>query len=105
MSDMYNPPHAGLSIRDDILPALGLSVTAAAKQLAVSRATLSRVINGQAAIKPEMALRIEAWLGIERGGDARVWMTMQNAYDLWHVKSRITEIVKKVKPAPQIDLS
>ena len=105
MSDMHNPPHAGLTIRDDILPALGLSVTAAAKQLAVSRATLSRVINGQAPIKPEMALRIEAWLGVERGGDARVWLAQQNAYDLWQVKRRLKEIVKQVRPAPRIDLA
>ncbi len=55
-------PHPGLTLRDDVLPALGLSVTQAAQQLNVSRVTLSRVLNGSAAISPEMALRIEAWL-------------------------------------------
>lgn len=54
-------------LRDDVLPALGLSVTQAAQQLDVSRVALSRVLNGRAAISPEMALRIEAWLGVKRG--------------------------------------
>ena len=70
MSRMYNPPHPGLTLRDDVLPALGLSVTEAAKQLGVARVTLSRVLNGRAAISPEMALRLEGWLGAARGGDS-----------------------------------
>jgi addiction module HigA family antidote len=52
--------------------ALGLNVTQAAEQLGVSRVAFSRTINSRAAISPEMALRIEAWLGKERGGDARL---------------------------------
>ncbi len=63
-STQHNPPHPGITLRDDVLPALGLSVTAAAGQLGVSRVALSRILNGHAAISPEMALRIEAWLGI-----------------------------------------
>lgn len=74
MSRMFNPPHPGLTLCDDVLPALGLTVTQAALQLDVSRATLSRVLNGRAAISPEMALRIEAWLGVKRGGDGRLWL-------------------------------
>lgn len=81
MTRMHNPPHPGLTLRDDVLPALGLTVTDAAQQLNVARATLSRVINGRAAISPEMALRIEAWLGVERGGEARLWIAEQSAYD------------------------
>jgi addiction module HigA family antidote len=69
MAHMHNPPHPGLPLRDDVLPALGLSVTEAAQQLSVARVALSRVLNGRAAISPEMALRIEAWLGVERGGE------------------------------------
>lgn len=65
------------------LPALGLSVTDAARQLGVARVTLSRVLNGRAAVSPEMALRIEAWLGVERGGGARLWLAEQSAYDMW----------------------
>ena len=54
----YNPPHPAEVIKEDILPELGLSVTAAAKQLGVSRVALSRVINGKAAISADMALRL-----------------------------------------------
>lgn len=67
MARMFHPPHPGLTLRDDVLPALGLQVTQAAEQLGVSRVALSRVLNGRAAISPEMALRIEAWLGVARG--------------------------------------
>ena len=63
MSRMFNPPHPGETLREDILPALGLNVTQAAAQLGVTRVALSRVLNGRAAVSPEMALRIEAWLG------------------------------------------
>ncbi len=68
MTRMFNPPHPGLTLRDDVLPALRLGVTQAADQLGVSRVALSRVLNGHAAISPDMALRIEAWLGMARRG-------------------------------------
>ena len=50
MGHMHNPPHPGKSIREDVLPALGITVTGAAGQLGVARVTLSRLINGQAGI-------------------------------------------------------
>lgn len=100
MARMLNPPHPGLTLRDDVLPALGLSVTDAAEQLGVSRVALSRVLNGRAAISPEMALRIEAWLGVERGGSARVWLAEQTAFDMWHAEQRMKAEKVKVKPAP-----
>ena len=102
MSPMFNPPHPGLSLRDDVLPALGLSVTDAAAQLDVSRVALSRVLNGRAAISPDMALRIEAWLGKERGGDARVWLALQSAYDVWQAKLRFKAAPMRVKTAPAL---
>lgn len=86
MSEIYNPPHPGETLREDILPALGLSVTKAAEQLNVSRAALSRVLNGRAAISPEMALRLEGWLGVENGGKADLWIAQQAAYDLWNAR-------------------
>ena len=86
MSRMHNPPHPGATLREDVLPALGLTATAAAKQLGVTRAALSRVLNEHAAISPEMALRLEGWLGVENGGRADVWIAEQSAYDLWQVR-------------------
>ena len=97
---LRNPPHPGLTLRDDVLPALGLSVTQAAEQLGVSRVTLSRVLNGRAAVSPEMALRIEAWLGVERGGDARVWLAEQSAYDVWQAQQKFKAAPMHVQPAP-----
>jgi len=97
---MHNPPHPGLTLRDDVLPALGLTVTEAAQQLNVARATLSRVINGRAAVSPEMALRIEAWLGVERGGEARLWIAEQSTYDMWQAEQRIKAAPLHVQPAP-----
>jgi antitoxin HigA-1 len=86
MSRMFNPPHPGATLREDVLPALGLTVTDAAKQLGVTRAALSRVLNERAAISPEMALRLEGWLGVENGGRADLWIAEQAAYDLWQAR-------------------
>jgi len=97
---MFNPPHPGLTLRDDVLPALRLGVTQAAEQLGVSRESLSRVINGRAAISPEMALRFEAWLGVARGGSARTWLAQQSAYDLWQAEQRFKATPMRVQAAP-----
>ena len=67
-------------------------MTQAAAQLDVSRVALSRVLNGRAAISPEMALRIEAWLGVARGGEARLWLAEQSAYDVWQGKQRFKAV-------------
>lgn len=100
MTRMFNPPHPGLTLRDDVLPALGLGVTQAAEQLGVSRVALSRVLNGRAAISPDMALRLESWLDKDRGGDARVWLAQQSAYDLWRAEQRFKVAPMRVQPAP-----
>ena len=75
---MKNPPHPGLSIRQNCLDPLGLSVTEGAAVLGVARHTLSRVLNGHAAISPEMAIRLEktGW------STADFWLRRQTAYDL-----------------------
>jgi len=97
---MFDPPHHGFTLRDDVLPALGLSVTEAAEQLGVSRVTLSRVLNGRAAISPEMALRLEAWLGKERGGDERMWLGQQTAHEIWQAEQKLKKSRLRVRPAP-----
>ena len=98
MSTMHNPPHPGETLREDVLPALGLSVTDAAAQLGVTRAALSRVLNGRAGISPEMALRLERWLGVEHGGRAGVWLGVQAAYDLWRARQSAKPALNKIKP-------
>ena len=86
---MFNPPHPGETLREDVLPELGLTVTEAARQIGVSRVALSRVLNGRAAISPEMALRLERWLGVENGGSADVWLGQQMNYDLWQARQKV----------------
>lgn len=83
---MHNPPHPGAILREDVLPAMNITVTDAAKQLGVTRTALSRVLNEHAGISPQMALRIERWLGVKNGGRAEVWAAMQLDYDMWNAR-------------------
>lgn len=99
MTRMHNPPHPGDTLREDILPALGLTVTAAAAQLGVTRAALSRVLNGRAGVSPQMALRLEGWLGVKNGGRAELWISQQATYDLWQARKSGAPKVKRA-PAP-----
>ena len=70
---MYNPSHPGEILREEVIDALGLSVTEAARRLGMSRVALSRVLNGKAGISPDLAIRLE------RAGvaTARAWLQMQ----------------------------
>lgn len=97
MGRMFNPPHPGETLRDDVLPALGLTVTEAARQLGITRAALSRVLNGHAGISIDLARRIEAWLGTDNGGRADLWLGQQMDYDLWQARQ---QPAPKVKRAP-----
>ena len=90
---MHNPTHPGLIIRDDVLPELQVSVNEAAKQLGVSRVTLSRVINGRSAITAEMALRVGKWVG----NGPEIWLRMQGQYYLWQAKKKGDPKVKKAE--------
>lgn len=89
---MHTPPHPALIIKDDILPALGLSITEAAKQLGVNRVTLSNLVNGNAAISAEMALRLHAWLG-ENSPSPESWLHQQATYDLWQASQKADFVV------------
>ncbi len=100
MRRMHTTPHPGLTLRDDVLPALGMSVTNAADALGVTRQALSRVLNGAAAISPEMALRLERWLGAEHGGRADVWLGMQVEHDLCITEQKARAPINEVKPLP-----
>jgi addiction module HigA family antidote len=100
MTRIYNPPHPGETLREDVLPALGLTVTDAAAQLGVTRAALSRVLNGRAAISPEMALRLEGWLGVKNGGRADLWVAQQASYDLWQARKAGAPKVKRASALP-----
>ena len=85
---MKNPPHPGRSIRGACLEPLGLSVTAGAKVLGVTRQTLSNVINGKSGISPEMAIRLSKAFG----STPETWLRMQVAYDLAAVRKDESKI-------------
>ncbi|RRH68157.1 HigA family addiction module antitoxin [Falsigemmobacter faecalis] len=73
------PVHPGEILKEDVIAALGLSVTEAAEKLAMSRTRLSRVLACKAGIRPDLAIRLEQ-AGVST---ARTWMAMQANYDLW----------------------
>ena len=84
---MKNPPHPGLSVTQDCLEPLGLSVTEAARRLGVSRKQLSSLVNGHSGISPEMAIRLDKAFG----GGAEVWYRLQTAYDFAQAMKRTDE--------------
>jgi addiction module HigA family antidote len=75
---MKSPVHPGRIVRQDCLEPLGLTVTAAAKVLGVTRQALNNVVNGKSGISPEMAIRLSKAFG----STPETWLRMQLAYDL-----------------------
>jgi len=73
------PAHPGAILRDTVFPSLRLTVTAAAAELRISRQTLHRILAGEVAITPPMALRLGKFCGNGPG----LWLRMQQAHDLW----------------------
>jgi antitoxin HigA-1 len=91
-----NPPHPGDFIRTEIIDPAGLSVTAAAAALRVSRPALSSLLNGNADLSGDMALRIEKAFGVRMD----TLMRMQSAFDIARTRKRAKEIrVRKFHPA------
>jgi addiction module HigA family antidote len=81
---MHNPPHPGEVIRELCLEPLGVSVTAAAKALGVSRKSLSQLLNARSGVSPEMAIR----LSLAFNTTAESWLNQQLQYDLWKARAR-----------------
>ena len=81
---MKNPPHPGAFIRTEILEPLGLSVTDGAKALGVSRVALSSLLNAQADLSGDMALRLEKAFGVRM----ETLMRMQSSYDIVQTRQR-----------------
>lgn len=81
MTRMHNPPHPGEVLREYLG---GVTVTDAAVKLHVTRATLSRILNGSAGISADMALR----LGEALGTSPELWAGMQLQYDLYQAEQK-----------------
>jgi addiction module HigA family antidote len=101
---MKNPAHPGGFVKSEIVEALDLSVTDAAKVLGVTRPALSALLNERASLSPEMALRIEKAFGVSMD----TLMRMQNSYDIAQARRRggkikVTRFVRKVgDPSPAL---
>lgn len=96
----HNPPHPGEVLVGLWLEPLELTVTEAAEALGVSRKTVSKIVNGNGSITPEMAVRLE----LAFGASAESWLGHQSTYDLWHIeqqRSRIAKQVRRVESALQ----
>jgi addiction module HigA family antidote len=81
---MKKPPHPGDFIKTEIVEAAGLSVTATAAALGVSRPALSSLLNGKAGLSGEMALRFEKVFGVRMD----TLMRMQSAYEIAETRKR-----------------
>lgn len=91
---LRNHPHPGELLREDVLLPLGVEVTDAAERLGMSRAALSRVLNGRAGISPDLAVRLER-AGVS---SARFWMNLQANYELAQAEQRSQPKVKLLQP-------
>jgi addiction module HigA family antidote len=98
------PSHPGELLRDVVLPALKMTVTSAAAHLNVSRQQLHNVLSEKAGVSPEMALRLGKFCG--NGPD--LWISMQQAYDLWKASKKVAKEVSRIRTfcdetCPRID--
>ena len=92
MSPALRPSHPGVLLREEILPALRLTVKDAAAKLGVSRQTLHAILSEKSAVTPEMAVR----LGKLCGDGPGIWLRMQQAHDLWQAERDLAEAIKKI---------
>jgi addiction module HigA family antidote len=81
---MFNPPHPGETLLEDVLPALGIKIAEFARRLGFARETLSRILHGHAPVSLDLAVRLER-AGI---GTARTWLGIQADWDLWQAEHR-----------------
>jgi len=84
-SSERQPTHPGEILKEDVLPALNLTISEAARQLGISRQALHKLLAGTVAVTPEMALRLGRWCGNGPG----LWLRMQQAHDLWAAERRM----------------
>ena len=95
---MYNPPHPGVIVKKALIDGANLNITEAAEVLGIGRVSLSKIINGRSGISPEMAVR----LSIALNTSSKMWLSMQDAYDLWQVEKYKSKLEKQVSPIEQL---
>ncbi len=88
------PTHPGEMLREDFMPDYGLTVSALADAVGVSRQSINELLRGRRAISPEMAIRLAKLFGTS----AEFWLNAQRAVDLWDAGEAIKDDVKRIKP-------
>jgi addiction module HigA family antidote len=86
--EMHDPAHPGEIVREECLKPLGLTVTAAAEALGVTRKALSDLLNGHSGVSPDMAIRLEQVFG----STADTWLRLQMQRNLWEARQRSDKI-------------
>lgn len=97
MTKTRKPTHPGAVLREDVVNELGITITDFAKSLAMSRKTLSKILNERGSITPDMALRLSRALKTS----PEVWLNMQKTYDLW-IAEHESDAWKQVTPLPEV---
>ena len=100
MTRMHNPPHPGEVLRDGVFNGTGITVTAFARRIGVTRVTLSKVFNGKNGIRADMAVR----LAVALGGSAESWLHMQAQYDLAASEKALKKVLAKIEPLSATDV-
>jgi addiction module HigA family antidote len=87
-----SPTHPGAILREDVFPALGITISELANRLGISRQTLHSVLAEKSSITPELALRIGTFLG----NGPHLWIEMQSKYDLWQAELKLKKVLPKI---------
>lgn len=87
------PTHPGAILREDVLPAMRISVSEFARRIGVSRQVLHRILAESHGITPEMALRIGEFLG----NGPELWLRMQQDYDLWQARGALKPTLDRIR--------
>jgi len=87
------PTHPGAILREDVLPALSMSVSAFSRNMGVSRQMVHGILAERTGITPETALRLGALLG----NGPQLWIDMQSRYDLWMAQAKLQEVLATIQ--------
>ncbi|MBI3525642.1 MAG: HigA family addiction module antidote protein [Betaproteobacteria bacterium] len=94
MTRMHNPPHPGEVLRDGAFTGTGITVTAFAQRIGVTRVTLSNVLNRKNGVSADMAVRLAAALG----GSAESWLHVQAQYNLAASEKTLKKEIARIEP-------